>query len=157
MGSQFGLSHGLSAAWPSSADEGPDALSVQEYFETPSNHARGSILEAGHAEERVLVPFQPLLGNISNAPKLLRPYSQVEHCQSRHGAASPVHLRCRILSPGSPNGKKGDAETIPKQEFATLLIQSSFETLFHGLIKRENPDGPSPVLDHSKDYSGFSL
>ena len=42
---------------------------------------------------------------------VLRPYSQVEHFQSRHVAASPVHLRCRILSPGLLSDKKETAKS----------------------------------------------
>jgi len=57
------------------------------------------------------VPFQPLLGSVSNAPQLRRPYSQVAHCQSRHGAASPVLLRCCVLSPGSRSDKKETAKS----------------------------------------------
>ena len=32
-----------------------------------------------------------------------------------------------------------------------------FWTLFHGLTERENPDGPYPFLNHSRDYCLFLL
>ena len=95
------------------------------------------------------VPFLPLLGHVSNAPQLLRPYSQVDHFQSRRGGASPVHLRCRTLSPGLASSRSDKKDTAKSRVCHPLDF--SFETLFHGLTERGNPDGPYPFLNHSRD------
>ena len=86
--------------------------------------------------------------------------SAAEDCQSRHGAASPMHLRCRVLPPGSRSGKKRNARTgksLPwPSPWTALNNRFSFETLFHRLTERENLDRPSPFLNHSRDCCLFS-